>query len=446
MGIISRASNNRERNRINSLTKEARTKYYNNQLKSSRGNCRKYWTAVNGLLGRNCSKNSISEIKLNGQTFTGKNEISECLNQYFSNVAVRLDEEIPTTGIPTHMQSMGEPRTNSMRFFPVTPEEVQSLINGLKIVKSNVDSMPVTIFKKVSHLLIIPLSKLINLCFMNGIFPDELKIARITPVFKKGDKSDPTNYRPISSLPYLSKLFERAIYNRIVSFTKKYSIISKFQFGFQKQKTTSDALIELSENIYKSFDENLDHFCLSLDLKKAFDTVNHEILFEKLNFYGIRGNVLKLIKNYFSNRQQYVQVDGVISSKLGISVGVPQGSIIGPLAFLLYVNDVTNVCNNTKCLLFADDTMLSYSQQKTNEISRNFNEDILGVIDWMKANRLTINFSKTNLIHFYLGPNPLTAIDSMDVCNENLEFRDYCDYLGIRIDNKLGFRKQIEIL
>ena len=445
MGIISRTSNNRERNRINSLIDNAKTKYYNDLLKSSRGNCKKYWSTVNALLGKNRVKNPISEIKFNDQTYNNPAEISECLNQYFVNVAIRLDQDLPIPQLPTHMQFMGQPRNNSMHLFPVRPEEIQSLVNSLKLVKSNVNTMPVTIFKKVSHLFNAPLCRLINVCFTNGIFPDVLKIARITPIFKKGDKSDPTNYRPISSLPYLSKLFERAIYNRIISFTTKYSIISKYQFGFQKNKTTSDALVELTENIYKSLNENLNHFCVSLDLKKAFDTVNYGILFEKLNFYGIRGNVLKLLKNYFSNRKQYVQVDGESSSYLNISVGVPQGSVIGPLAFLLYVNDLPNICYSTKSLLFADDTMLSYSQPKNTEISRNFYDDLLLVTNWMKANRLTINFTKTHLINFYLGPDSL-SLDGINICNEYLERKDFCDYLGVRIDKKLSFRPHVELL
>ena len=377
--------------------------------------------------------------------YTNQSDIANVLNEYFSSIAKKLSDEFPLNHNIPHTRFMNEELTNSMILFPITTAEVLKLIHGLKLTKTDINTIPVHLFKKISELIVNPLCRLINVCFRNGVFPDALKIARITPIFKKGDKKDPSNYRPIASLPYLSKIFERCLHNRIISFLDKYSVLSRFQFGFRKNRTTSDALVELTESIYRSLDNNFHHCCISLDLKKAFDTVDHDILLNKLRYYGIRGTPLKLLRSYLSNRVQYLRIGSSESSVVQISIGVPQGSILGPLLFLLYVNDLPQLCNSLKSQLFADDTMLSFSQEKSTLVSPSFYIDLKLVTDWLKSNKLTVNFTKTHLINFSLGPNRLfdnaIALDDQTINNNA-----FCDYLGVRIDEKLNFGQHTGII
>ena len=187
------------------------------------------------------------------------------------------------------------------------------------------------------------MTHIINLSITHGIVPDEMKIARVIPLFKADDRDVFTNYRPVSILPSFSKFIERIIYNRFLEYFNKYSILSDKQYGFRKNHSTSLALVDLYDKISTAIDQKEIAVGIFLDLSKAFDTVNHSILFDKLKYYGIRGLALDWVKSYFSNRVQFVQFNDCFSASKNISCGVPQGSILGPLFFLLYINDIANV-------------------------------------------------------------------------------------------------------
>ena len=226
-------------------------------------------------------------------------------------------------------------------------------------------SVPATIFKIIRDYTSEPLAFLVNDSFASGNFPEKLKLARITPVFKKGSRFDIDNYRPISVLSNFSKLFEKAMYHHLYSYLEELKILYPLQFGFREKCSTTHTLVSLTESICQSID-NKEFGCgiFNIDLKKAFDTVNHAILLTKLNHYGIRGVVLDWLKSYLSSkRKQFVNVNGHNSLSLPVTCGVPQGSILGPLLFLLYVNYLPS----TSCLLtfhlFADDTNIYFSSK-----------------------------------------------------------------------------------
>ena len=208
------------------------------------------------------------------------------------------------------------------------------------------------------------------------------------------------NYRPISLLPFFSKLFEWLMYNRLIDFIEKHHLLYQFQFGFRKNHSTFMALVILLEKVTEALDNSEFAICILIDIRKAFDTVEHNILMQKLHHYGIRGNALQWFNSYLSNRQQYVNYNNTSSDMKLITCGVPQGSILGPLLFLLYINDIASVSSILFCTLFADDTTLFYSSKNLQELSDVVNNELSQMIEWLNANRLSLNINKTHFMIF----------------------------------------------
>ena len=251
------------------------------------------------------------------------------------------------------------------------------------------------LIQKTIHVIAKPLSHIINLSFSFGIVPDQLEISRVIPLFKSGSKSSFDNYRPISILPSFSKILEKAFYNRLYSYLTESNILCSNQYGFRKGYSTAFALIDLHDKVSAALDNKKLAVGLFMDLSKAFDTVNYDILFMKLYHYGIRGVALDWIKSYLSNRFQFVQSNNSASSLEKINCGVPQGSILGPLFFLIYINDICNVSSLAKVILFADDTNLLFSNNDPYELIKTLNSEIPKFSHWLTVNKLTLNIDKT---------------------------------------------------
>ena len=338
---------------------------------------------------------------------------------------------------------MGNPNTISLFLSPVTPTEVSNHLLKLKRSAPGNDDLNPSIIKRLSRFITDPLTYAFNLCFEQSTVPDELKIAKVTPIPKTGDLKLPQNYRPISILPVLSKTFEKIIYSRIYSFLQSNNILNKNQFGFRKGYSTEMALASFVEKITSSLDKGEQTVGVFLDLKKAFDTVNFNILFEKLAHIGIRGNPLQLLKSYLTNRKQTVTISSFKSSFKDIVCGVPQGSILGPLLFIIYINDLPNALQTSFPIMYADDTNVFYSGKSLDEIEHSLNNDLTILSDWLSVNKLSLNLNKTHTMLFTLNNRFKAYKPQIKINNVVINSTTSTTFLGVIIDQSFSWSKHI---
>ena len=282
---------------------------------------------------------------------------------------------------------------------PTNPTEIQYLIKQLNPKKgTGPNSIPSVFLRMLSFILSVPISNLCNRSLNSGVYPDILKLANVIPIHKKESKLDVSNYRPISLLSNINKLFEKVMSLRITNYFERSNLLYDLQFGFRAKHSTNHAVVHMVQKIQEQIKNNKVAFGIFIDLQKAFDTVNHTILLNKLDSYGVRGVAKQWIKSYLTNRQQYVTINGYESDKENIIHGVPQGSVLGPILFTIYINDMNNCIKNALAFHFADDTNLLYMPQKkryNSNIVRRLNTDLRALDNWLRANKISLNSTKT---------------------------------------------------
>ena len=287
------------------------------------------------------------------------------------------------------------------------------------------------------------LSDLFNYSVESGIFPLCFKISTIIPLHKSSDKHSEENYRPISLITFISKIFEKLMTRRMNSFIKENRILSDNQFGFREGRSTSDAVLELVNDAAEALDRG--DYCVAVfvDLRKAFDTVNHGLLLKKLDRMGFRGLISRWLSSYLSDRKIMVSVNGILSEKRSIGIGLPQGAVCSPILFLMYINDMVNFCGSMKCTNIADDTTLSLVGDDLFSLCQRVSNDLDNVYNWLTANRLSLNVDKTKFIVFSQRDNQFSDNISVYIKGASIERVRYFKFLGIYIDDQLKFRTHI---
>jgi len=281
---------------------------------------------------------------------------------------------------------------------------------------------------------------LINDSFLCGTFPNKLKLAKVTRFFKKGSRQDKDNYRPISVLSIFSKIFEKAMYKRFYSYLECHSILYPSQFGFRRKYSTNHTLLSITESIRNSIDNNEFGCGIFIDLKKTFDTVNHSILLSKLHHYGIRDVAYDWFQSYLSNRQQFVCANGNDSKRLSITCGVPQGSVLGPLQFLFYINDLPNASESLTFHLFADDTNIHCACKNLIDLEHKLNHELSAVAEWMKSNRLALSIVKTSFILYHSKKLKPYKTFNLKINGVNIQQVSKVKYLGVTFDANLTWK------
>ena len=401
------------RRRLNKIIKWAKKQYYNKQFVKSSGDMKKTWELINSIRGK--SKRSIKpSFIIDNVRVIDRRIIANKFNEYFVSIATNMNNQaasdnssIPIAELPQFDTFLLESCTNSVYLEDCTATEIEEIISDLELGKSS--DIPVKVVKSSNKIIAPVLQQHFNNCMKHGVFPQVLKVGNITPIYKKDNEECLENYRPVSTLPIFGKIFEKVIYSRLHKFLVSMNIINECQFGFRKGHSTSHALNYSVEEVDKQLNSGKHVLGIFIDLSKAFDTINHEKLRYKLDNYGIRGTPLALISDYLSNRTQYTSVLGEKSEKLNVLFGVPQGSVLGPLLFLLYINDIVNCSDRGKFILYADDTNIFITGNTKRSAYATANAVLKAVNSYMTANQLHINLAKCN--HIYFNPRP-NVIDS----------------------------------
>lgn len=421
--------------------------HYINKIKQSQNKIKTMWHIVRERTNKaTCKLKSNIKLNINNKITSEPKQIADIFNNHFASVGQDLFQN--AKGLPVL-----HPSDNSIYLSQVTLGEVYTIIKNLKNKLSHgVDELPPTLFKQCAKEFTYPLTILINQSFEEGAFPEMLKKSLIKPIHKKESKTDPSNYRPIALLPTSSKIFERAMYDRIYKFCEKYNIFSECQNGFRKNKSTILAVYKYIQEIHNIINNKKYAIGILLDMSKAYDRVQYNILLNKLYGIGIRGPCHNWLKSYLSNRQQIIEIEyfndkmhrieKIRSNTKIVNASIPQGSVLGCLLFLVYINDLAEVLNES-CVMFADDISILISSQN----SINLNEKINNILDkttsWLTEHNLQINLSKTKLMSFHPYQKPQLNLklnnnsSTLDTVNEHT-------LLGLVIDTHVSWKPHTE--
>lgn len=425
--------------------KQRAKRAYHSKLLSS-GNQREIWRNVNSIIGRNVRDTNSISLSINGQQTSHGPTISNYFNNFFSTIGPQLASTIISERNVNKFNTLS-PFRNSIFLQPTTEQEVVLKIKNLDTNKSQgSDGISAAVIKVHYAAFSTLLREVFNNCINTGNFPDCLKVARVIPIFKSGERTDVSNYRPISILSTLSKILEQLLVDRLTDFLKQSNTLYNRQYGFRSGSNTLTAASEFTNDIYSALDSKKRMGVLFLDLRKAFDTIDHTILVQKLEYYGIRGTANALIRSYLSSREQFVHVNGATSDKCGLQVGVPQGSNLGPLLFLLYVNDLPKLPLHGKPHMYADDTALSYEAIDPEDMISKMQQDLCTLKAYFDENLLSLNLSKTKYMIFHSPRLGLPQHSELIFNATQIDKVDNYKYLGLILDPNLKWTFHIEAL
>lgn len=425
--------------KIIKLTQKCQNNYY---ISKSNNKSKAAWNVINDNKQKFPLEN-ISELSVNDVKISDPQQIADSFNEYYADF-VKYQNTKPNREQSTFSHNS----PNSFFLNPTTPCDVHLIIKHLKNTKSTgFDDICVLVLKHVCNIIAPILSYIINLCFEQGVFPSILKTSIIKPIHKNAEKCFMKNYRPIALIPVLSKVIEKVLYNNLYNYLEKYNIFAPEQKGFRKKISINVAIYEFLNMIYPRVDKRQPVYALFMDMSKAFDFVDHNILLTKLENYGIRGNALTLMKSYLFDRTQIASVSRIClktkqethyrSAPRSVCFGVPQGSVLGPLLFLIYVNDMPSSTSN-QMVLFADDCTVIFNNK------HDINSNLATIVQWLQNNNLLINIDKTKIMNF--KQRTIHTLGTIQHDGKEVKSTLTTKFLGLHIDDNLKWQSHIEFV
>ena len=430
------------RNKLTTEIRTAKAEYFANKFYETEGNMKETWRTINKVIKPKCNPNNNIKI-IKDNVSVNKDEVPNAFVEYFTGIAKKLTDQLPTSqNTVSHYLKDRINATFSMN--PVISNEVQKAISNLKSNGKGVNIISTLALKDNKCTLARILAHVFNKCISDGYFPTELKDGCITPIYKGGTKTELNNYRPICSLLPFSKIFERIIYDRMINFIEQNDILSITQYGFRNGLSTENAIINFIDKIHTGLEKRQHTAAIFMDLSKAFDVLDHQILAKKLEHYGFRDNFLNLLLDFISNRKYFVSANGIKSETKMVNIGVPQGSTLGPLLFILYINDMCNSSSLLDFTQFADDTTLTMSGSELDRLTQEIETELAKVLDWLVVNKLIINIRKTHCMLFTNKKENRTL--NINAHNTVLEQKSECKFLGIIVDDEISWKPHINYI
>ena len=446
------SSYRQRRNKVNSLNTKLKRQYFSIRVSMFKDNMKETWRTVNVLLNKRSKSTNIEILRDQNKTISNKGEISQSMNSFFCSIGKDLASNIDGGYDPLLLCDYFQ-NSNAAKFTfkSIYAKQIREAISKLKTSKSFGDDGISSYFLKLAMPYIEDsLVYLFNTSLETSLFPDPWKIARVSPIFKDGDRTEKSNYRPISVLlPVVSRLFEKLVFNQLYQYLNDNCFINSNQSGFRKFHSTITCLLKNTDDWYNGMDTGNLVGMIFVDLKKAFDTVDHQILCRKLESYGILHRELAWFGSYLLDRTQYCSVHGIDSQIENIEVGVPQGSCLGPLLFLVYINDLPRAVSNSTTSMYADDTSLCLQSKDLSRLNEALNEDLEHLDTWLTSNKLSLNVAKTQSMLV----STTAKRNALNVSNQNLQIKlhgtelevvNKIKYLGVQVDNSLDWKSQVQ--
>ena len=442
----------KQRNYVTSLLRDTKASYYDNLI-SGISDSKQLWNTINTAIGRKNAinpKTGLNSLQLDESSppITNSLGIAEALNSYFTSIGPCLAAKLSYEPFESEITHNLKPES-SFQLNEVDESVIYKELAQLNVNKAaGPDEIPAKFIKLCGQFILKPFTHVVNLSLKYSIVPTEMKKARVRALYKnKGSKLLPNNYRPISILPVFSKILEKIVNFQLQNFLNVNNVIFPNQYGFQQKKGTADALIQFTNKCFKALNDSECVLGIFIDFSKAFDTVDHTILISKLrNFYDFSDSAVSWFSDYLENREQFVQIDSVKSAPQNIKCGVPQGSILGPTLFILYINDLMLHTNFFEPILFADDTNLFVKSKNLNCLSSEVNENLDAVFKWCNANKLTLNVEKTNIILMKNHQNKFRLENEITMNSAVLRCVDEIKFLGVTINPTLNWEPHLSKL